>query len=86
MNRRAEELPFEQHAATRLVDVVVQVVLVSALRVSAVNAEERHACPIRRGYNLLHPGNILLVYPGVQVADELVIDQAHGGDLVRLKG
>ena len=60
--------------------------LVTALSVSAVNAEERHACPIRRGYSLLHPGHIVLVYPGVQLANVIVFDQAHGGDQVRLHG
>ena len=51
----------------------------------AVYGEQRHARPVRRGDGLLHPRNVRLVKPGVEIANEVVVNEGHWGQSLRGK-
>ena len=80
----AEELAFEEDPACARIHGIEQRVLLTTMRRSAVDGEEGHARPEGRRDGLLHPGDICLVDPRVQEADEVIIQECHGRELLLL--
>ena len=50
--------------------------------ISALDAEQHHARPEWRRHGFLHPSSVGFVYPGLQIADEVVVDKAFSRHFV----